>query len=134
MATGGLVALSLVGFGIAAAFKQHRIHLVAEFLLWPAMALVIGWLIQTENLVLPLALLCVAILIAGISRGRGIAQFTSLSIALTGGMAVTLIFYALVKAAGGATFVRWLLNTAILSLGVAIFQVIFCSMSAYAFA
>jgi len=49
-------------------------------------------------------------------------------------MAVTLIFYALVKAAGGATFVRWLLNTAILALGTAIFQAIFCSMAAYAFA
>jgi multiple sugar transport system permease protein len=114
--------------------KQRQIHLVAESLLWPATALLAGWLIQTENLILPLALLSGAVLIAGISRGRGVGQFTSLSTALTGGMAVTLIFYALVKAAGGATFVRWLLNTAILSLGVAVLQVIFCSMSAYAFA
>jgi multiple sugar transport system permease protein len=90
MATGGLLALSLVGFGIAAVFKQRRIP--------------------------------------------GVGQLTSLSTALTIGVAVTLIFYALVKAAGGATFVRWLLNTVILSLGVAIFQAIFCSMSAYAFA
>lgn len=134
MATGGLLALSLVGFGTAAVIKQHQIHLVAEFLLWPAMALIVGWLIQTENLIIPLALLCVAVLFAVIYRGRGVGQFTSLSTALTGGLAVTLIFYALVKAAGGATFVRWLLNTVILSLGVAIFQVIFCSMSAYAFA
>ena len=134
VATGGLLAVSLAGFGVAAVLQQRQIHLVAEFLLWPAMALILGWLIQTEGLVLALALLGVAIIIAGISRGRGISQFTSLSIALTGGMAVTLIFYALLKAAGGATFVRWLLNTAILSLGIAIFQAIFCSMAAYAFA
>jgi len=63
-----------------------------------------------------------------------VTQLTSLTTALTGGLAVTLISYALLKAAGGATFVRWLLNTAILSLGVALFQVVFCSMSAYAFA
>jgi multiple sugar transport system permease protein len=134
MANGGLLALSLVGFGPAAVLKQRQIHLVAEFLLWPATALIVGRLVQTENLTLPLGLLCVAVLIAGISRGRGIGQFTSLSTALTGGMAFTLIFYALVKAAGGATFVRWLLNTAILALGTAIFQAIFCSMAAYAFA
>ena len=134
MATGGLLALSLVGFGVAAVLKQRQIHLVAEFLLWPATALIVGWLIQREGLVLPLALLCFAVLIAGISRGRGVGQFTSLSTALTSGLAVTLVFYALVKAAGGATFVRWLLNTAILSLGTAVFQAIFCSMSAYAFA
>ena len=134
VATGGLLALSLVGFGVAAVLKQRQMHLVAEFLLWPATALIVGWLVQTEGVILPLALLCVAIVIAGISRGRGIGQFTSLSISLTSGVAVTLIFYALVKAAGGATFVRWLLNTAILSLGTAMFQVIFCSMAAYAFA
>ncbi len=134
MATGGLLALSLVGFGVVAAFKRHRMFLLAEFLLWPAMALIVAWVARPEGLILPLALLCVAVLIAAISRGRGVGQFTSLSVALTGGMAVTLIFYALVKAAGGATFVRWLLNTAILSLGIAIFQAIFCSMAAYAFA
>jgi multiple sugar transport system permease protein len=134
MATGGLLPLSLVGFGVAVVFQQHRIHLGAEFLLWPATALIVGRLVQTENLTLPLGLLCVAVLIAGISRGRGVGQFTGLSTALTGGMAVTLIFYALVKAAGGATFIRWLLNTAILALGTAIFQAIFCSMAAYAFA
>jgi multiple sugar transport system permease protein len=134
MATGGLLPLSLVGFGVAVVSQQHRIHLGVEFLLWPATALIVGRLVQTENLTLPLGLLCVAVLIAGISRGRGVGQFTSLSTALTGGMAVTLIFYALVKAAGGATFVRWLLNTAILALGTAIFQAIFCSMAAYAFA
>ena len=133
MATGGLLSLSLVGFGVAA-IKQRRIHLVAEFLLWPAMALIIARLIQGEGFILPLVLLCVAILIAGISRGHGVDQFTSLSIAMTSGLAVTLIFYSLVKMAGGATFVRWLLNTAILSLGIAIFQIIFCSMAAYAFA
>jgi multiple sugar transport system permease protein len=90
MAAGGLLLLSLIGFGIAVVFKQRRIP--------------------------------------------GVAQLTSLSAALTVGVAVTLIFYALVKAAGGATFIRWLLNTAILALGTAIFQAIFCSMAAYAFA
>jgi multiple sugar transport system permease protein len=88
VATGGLVILSLVGFGVA----------------------------------------------AGAEQSAAADQFASLSIALTGGLAVTLVFYGLVKAAGGATFVRWLLNTAILSLGIGIFQVVFCSMSAYAFA
>ncbi len=134
IATGGLLALSLPGFGIAAVLKQRQIHLVAEFLLWPATALIVGWLAQTGGFILLLALLCVAVLVAGLSRGRGVGQFASLSTALTVGMAVTLIFYALVKAAGGATFVRWVLNTAILSLGTAIFQAIFCSMAAYAFA
>jgi len=90
IATGGLLVLSLVGFGVATVFQQRRIP--------------------------------------------GVAQLTSLSTALTVGLAVMLIFYALLKAAGGATFVRWLLNTAILALGTAIFQAIFCSMAAYAFA
>lgn len=134
MATGGMLALSLVGFTVAAVSKRHRMFLLAESLLWPAMALIIAWLIPTESLILSLALLCVAVLIAAISRGRGVGQFTSLSVALTSGMAVTLIFYSLLKAAGGATFVRWLLNTAILSIGIAIFQIFFCSMAAYAFA
>ena len=134
LATGGLLVLSLVGFGIAAAFKQRGIHLAAEFLLWPAIGLVLGWLVHPEGLTLPLILLCLGVLIATISRGREVSQFTSLSIALTGGMAVTLVFYALIKAAGGATFTRWLLNTFILALGIAVFQAIFCSMAAYAFA
>ncbi|NOX62547.1 MAG: carbohydrate ABC transporter permease [Chloroflexi bacterium] len=34
----------------------------------------------------------------------------------------------------GATFPRWLFNTAVVSLGSAVAQVVFCSMSAYAFA
>jgi multiple sugar transport system permease protein len=34
----------------------------------------------------------------------------------------------------GATFPRWLLNTAIVAVGSALLQVIFCSMAAYAFA
>ena len=34
----------------------------------------------------------------------------------------------------GATFPRWLLNTAIIAVGSAFLQVIFCSMAAYAFA
>jgi multiple sugar transport system permease protein len=134
VASGGLLALSLAGAGVVAVFKQHRLQKVAEFLLWPAMALLIAWVVQTESPYFPLALICAAVLLAAISRGQGASQFTSLSMALTGGAAVTLIFYSLAKVAGGATFVRWLLNTAILSLAVAILQVIFCSMSAYAFA
>jgi len=132
--TGGLLVLSLAGFGVTAVLKQRRMYLLAEFVLWPAMALLIAWLIHAEGLVLFLILLGVAVLIAGLSRGRGIEQFTSLSIALTGGMAVTLIFYTFLNMAGGATFIRWLLNTAILAVGIAIFQIIFCSMAAYAFA
>jgi len=34
----------------------------------------------------------------------------------------------------GATFPRWLWNTAIVSVGVALLQVVFCSMAAYSFA
>lgn len=34
----------------------------------------------------------------------------------------------------GATFPRWLLNTAIVAVGSALLQVVFCSMAAYAFA
>ncbi len=34
----------------------------------------------------------------------------------------------------GATFPRWLLNTAVVSVGSAVLQLIFCSMAAYAFA
>ena len=34
----------------------------------------------------------------------------------------------------GATFPRWLLNTAIIAVGSALLQVIACSMAAYAFA
>jgi ABC-type glycerol-3-phosphate transport system permease component len=90
IATGVLLALSLVGFGAVTMFQQRQ-----------------------AQRAIPL---------------------TSLATAMSSGMAVTLIFYALLKAAGGATFVRWLLNTAILSIGVAVFQVVFCSMAAYAFA
>jgi len=134
LGTLGLAILSLAGFAAATVLKQHWIHVMAEFLLWPATALIVAWLAHTESLILSLGLVCVAALIAGVSRGRGIGQFTSLCVALTSSLAVTLIFYALVKAAGGATFVRWLLNTAILSLGTAVFQIFFCSMAAYAFA
>lgn len=34
----------------------------------------------------------------------------------------------------GATFPRWLLNTAVVSVGSAVLQVVFCSMAAYSFA
>ncbi len=34
----------------------------------------------------------------------------------------------------GATFPRWLLNTAVISVGSAVLQVVFCSMAAYSFA
>jgi len=134
IATGGMLALSLVGFGIAAVSIEPRVRSVVNFVLWPAMALIIAWSVKAESPVLLISALCLGILIAVLSRGKGITQFTGLAVALTSSIAVTVIFYTLVKAAGGATFPRWVLNTVILSLGIAIFQAIFCSMAAYAFA
>jgi len=49
MATGGMLALSLVGFTVAAVSKQRWMHLAAGFLLWPAMALIVAWLIPASS-------------------------------------------------------------------------------------
>jgi multiple sugar transport system permease protein len=48
--------------------------------------------------------------------------------------AVTWLFNSLAIAAGGGRFLRWLFNTALLSVVRAFLQLIFCSMAAYAFA
>ena len=50
------------------------------------------------------------------------------------GALVTVIFEQLAIGAGGGRFVRWLFNTALLSVVRAFFLMIFCSMAAYAFA
>jgi multiple sugar transport system permease protein len=149
--TMGLVAflLALVAGRMSSILGKERRALVA-LLLVSGVATLIAWGLITavggespfiERLLIatggPLGLSLVGFGVVTVFQQRriyGVAQLTSLSTALTGGMAVTLIFYALLRAAGGATFVRWLLNTAILSLGVAVFQVVFCSMAAYAFA
>jgi len=54
--------------------------------------------------------------------------------ALVVGLVVTFIFERLAVQAGGGRFVRWLFNTALLSVIRAFVMVIFCSMAAYAFA
>lgn len=54
--------------------------------------------------------------------------------ALLLGLVVTLTFEQLAISAGGGRFVRWLFNTALLSVIRAFVMVIFCSMAAYAFA
>lgn len=47
---------------------------------------------------------------------------------------VTVVFERLAVGAGGGRFLRWLFNTALLSVVRALLLVIFCSMAAYAFA
>src|SRR5215207_4397700 len=50
------------------------------------------------------------------------------------GLVVTFVFERFAIQAGGGRFVRWLFNTALLSVIRAFVMVIFCSMAAYAFA
>jgi multiple sugar transport system permease protein len=47
---------------------------------------------------------------------------------------VTVVFEQLAVAAGGGRFLRWLFNTALLSVVRSLLLVVFCSMAAYAFA
>lgn len=54
--------------------------------------------------------------------------------ALVVGLVMTIVFERLAIQAGGGRFVRWLFNTALLSVIRAFVMVIFCSMAAYAFA
>jgi len=54
--------------------------------------------------------------------------------ALVVGLMMTFVFERLAIQAGGGRFVRWLFNTALLSVIRAFVMVIFCSMAAYAFA
>jgi len=54
--------------------------------------------------------------------------------ALVVGAVVALVFEQLAVAAGGGRFLRWLFNTALLSVVRALTLVVFCSMAAYAFA
>jgi multiple sugar transport system permease protein len=54
--------------------------------------------------------------------------------ALVVGLMITFVFERLAIQAGGGRFVRWLFNTALLSVIRAFVMVIFCSMAAYAFA
>jgi multiple sugar transport system permease protein len=54
--------------------------------------------------------------------------------ALVVGLVMTFVFERLAIQAGGGRFVRWLFNTALLSVIRAFVMVIFCSMAAYAFA
>src|SRR5258706_7335945 len=54
--------------------------------------------------------------------------------ALLVGALVTVVFEQLAVAAGGGRFIRWLFNTALLSVIRAFLLMIFCSMAAYAFA
>ncbi|MBI5291853.1 MAG: carbohydrate ABC transporter permease [Chloroflexi bacterium] len=54
--------------------------------------------------------------------------------ALVVGLVVTFVFEQLAIQAGGGRFLRWLFNTALLSVIRAFVMLIFCSMAAYAFA
>ena len=54
--------------------------------------------------------------------------------ALVAGFVVTFVFERVAILAGGGRFVRWLFNTALLSVIRAFVMVLFCSMAAYAFA
>jgi multiple sugar transport system permease protein len=54
--------------------------------------------------------------------------------ALVVGLVMTFVFERLAIQAGGGRFLRWLFNTALLSVIRAFVMVIFCSMAAYAFA
>jgi multiple sugar transport system permease protein len=58
----------------------------------------------------------------------------AMGVALVVGLMVMLLFEQLAVWAGGGRFLRWLFNTALLSVIRAFVMLIFCSMAAYAFA
>ncbi|CAG0932613.1 L-arabinose transport system permease protein AraQ [Thermoflexales bacterium] len=75
-----------------------------------------------------------AVGIIGLSRPNWERAILALAASLLLGAAVTLIFQQAALWAGGGRFIRWLFNTALLSVIRAVVIVIFCSMAAFAFA
>ncbi|HEY62569.1 MAG: ABC transporter permease subunit [Anaerolineales bacterium] len=76
----------------------------------------------------------IALGILGMSRpdwGRVILAMIG---AIAVGALLTMLFQWLAVQAGGGRFLRWLFNTALLSIIRAVIMLIFCSMAAYAFA
>ena len=94
-----------------------------------------GSLVLTVSTGIAVALFAlIALGILAMSRPDWRRVLLALLLALVVGALVALLFERLAVAAGGGRFLRWLFNTALLSVVRALTLVIFCSMAAYAFA
>jgi multiple sugar transport system permease protein len=76
----------------------------------------------------------IALGILAISRPDWNRVLLAMGAAMLTGALVALLFEQLAIGAGGGRFIRWLFNTALLSVVRALTLAIFCSMAAYAFA
>lgn len=116
----GLIAVSgvLIHFYLRSALAETRVP--------PAMA--------------PAAALAFAIFflialgVIGMSEPDWKRVITSMVGSVAVAVVVTLIFTQLAALAGAGTYMRWLFNTALLSIVRACLQIVFCSMAAYALA
>jgi multiple sugar transport system permease protein len=95
-----------------------------------AAAPVLLWTVGTAVMIF--ALIGVGIL--SMSRPDWGRVLLAMGVALVVGLMVMLLFEQLAVWAGGGRFLRWLFNTALLSVIRAFVMLIFCSMAAYAFA
>ncbi len=79
-------------------------------------------------------LLLIAVLLIAMSRPDWSRVLMALGWSLALGVLATLLFEQIAMALGAGRFWRWLFNTAVLAVMKACFQLLFCAMSAYAFA
>ncbi len=116
------LALALVaGAGSAFYLRLRLAEAAAPVLLWTVGAAVVIF-----------ALIGVGILT--MSRPDWGRVVLAIGVALVAGLVVILLFEQLAVWAGGGRFLRWLSNTALLSVIRAFTMLVFCSMAAYAFA
>lgn len=116
------LALALVaGAGSAFYLRLRLAEAAAPVLLWTVGAAVVIF-----------ALIGVGILT--MSRPDWGRVVLAIGVALVAGLVVILLFEQLAVWAGGGRFLRWLFNTALLSVIRAFTMLVFCSMAAYAFA
>jgi multiple sugar transport system permease protein len=116
------LALALVaGAGSAFYLRLRLAEAAAPVLLW-----------TVGTAVVIFALIGVGIL--SMSRPDWGRMLLAMVGALVVGLVVTFVFERLAIQAGGGRFLRWLFNTALLSVIRAFVMLIFCSMAAYAFA
>lgn len=90
--------------------------------------------LQVSTAVAVAALMLIALGLIAMSEPEWGRVLLSMVGSIVIAVAVTWLFNWLAIAAGGGRFLRWLFNTALLSVVRAFLQLIFCSMAAYAFA
>ncbi|MCB0076004.1 MAG: carbohydrate ABC transporter permease [Anaerolineales bacterium] len=79
-------------------------------------------------------IMLIGVLLMGMSNPDWRRVVLALLWSLAAGAVVTILFEQIAMFAGGGRFWRWLFNTAVLSVMMASFQLLFCAMTAYAFA